>query len=428
MEKRERRKTVLRAWHEAAGARMGEFAGYEMPLWYPAGAATEHMAVLEKAGLFDTSHMSVLELRGPDSLDLLQFCLTKDLLRSQPAGGGPLKVGRSAYGAFLDEAGQCLDDAIVFRQADERFLVVVNAGMGEKVATHLDAHRRGRKTEIEDLTGRVGKIDLQGPHSARILARALDEPERVLPDLAYFSFAGDFRDPQAGPAGEVRLRDGTPVLLSRTGYTGEFGFELFVPLERTEVVWKALLDAGRDFGIVPCGLAARDSLRTGAVLPLSGQDIGPWPFIRHPWEFALPFDREKQGFTKTFLGGGALLEGRELAWWTYPFAGRDVRKVAGRGRSVVLDAQGEEIGLVTSCTTDRAIGWHGSRIANVARPDRPPDFATAGLACGFLRSRKPLPSGEIVQLRDERRTIEAVIVEDIRPGRTARVAIREMFP
>lgn len=428
MEKRERRKTVLRAWHEAAGARMGEFAGYEMPLWYPAGAATEHMAVLERAGLFDTSHMSVLQLRGPESLDLLQFCLTKDLLRSQPAGGGPLKIGRSAYGAFLDESGHCLDDAIVFREAEERFLVVVNAGMGEKVAAHLHAYREGRKVEIEDLTGRVGKIDLQGPQSARILARVLRDPERVLPGLAYFSFAGDFRDRRAGPGGEVRLQDGTPLLLSRTGYTGEFGFEIFVAPESTEAVWKTLLDAGRDFGLLPCGLAARDSLRTGAVLPLSGQDIGPWPFIRHPWEFALPFDREKRGFTKVIVGGSVLLEVREQAWWTYPFAGRDVRKVADRGRSVALDARGGEIGSVTSCTTDRAIGWHEGRIVNVARPDRPAVFTTAGLACGFLRSRKPLGPGEVVQLRDERRTIEAVIVEDIRPGRTARAAVREMFP
>jgi len=427
MDKRERRKTVLRAWHEAAGARMGEFGGYEMPLWYLAGAATEHMAVLERAGLFDTSHMAVLEVRGPDSLDLLQYCFTKDLLRSQPAGGGPLNVGRSAYGAFLDEQGNCIDDAIVFREAEQRFLVVVNAGMGERVSAHLETYRESRKVEIENFSGRVGKIDLQGPQSARILASLLNDAQRVLSGLAYFAFAGDFRDPGFGPAGEVRLRDGTPLLLSRTGYTGEFGFEIFVALDRTETVWRVLLEAGRPFGVLPCGLAARDSLRTGAVLPLSGQDIGPWPFIRHPWEFALPFDARKAAFTKVFVGGEALLKERERAWWTYPFVGRDVRKVADRGRSVVLDAQAEEIGSVTSCTTDRAIGWRDGRIVNAARPDRPADFSTAGLACGFLRVRKPLKAGEVVQLRDQRRTIEAVIVEDIRPGRTARKPIRDML-
>lgn len=427
MEKRERRKTVLHPWHQAAGGRMGEFAGYEMPLWYPAGAATEHVTVLERAGLFDTSHMSVLEVRGPDSLDLLQFCFTKDLLRSQPAGGGALNVGRSAYGAFLDEQGNSIDDAIVFRRGEDCFLVVVNVGMGQRVSAHLEAYRRSRKVEIEDYSGRIGKIDLQGPQSARILVRLLSEAQRVLSGLVYFAFAGDFRDPQSGPGGEVRLRDGTPLLLSRTGYTGEFGFEIFVALERTETVWKALLEAGRPFGLLPCGLAARDSLRTGAVLPLSGQDIGPWPFIRHPWEFALPFDARKEAFTKMFVGSGALLEGRERAWWTYPFVGRDVRKVADRGRSVVLDARGEEIGSVTSCTTDRAIGWHGGRIVNASRPERPAGFSTAGLACGFLRARKPLRAGEVVQLRDQRRTIEVVIVEDIRPGRTARRPMGEML-
>lgn len=406
---------------------MGEFAGYEMPLWYPAGAATEHVTVLERAGLFDTSHMSVLEVRGPEALDLLQFCFTKDLVRSHPAGGGPLNVGRSAYGAFLDEQGNVIDDAIVFRRGEDCFLVVVNAGMGQRVSTHLQAYRRSRKVEIEDFSGRIGKIDLQGPQSAGILACLLSEAQRVLSGLVYFAFAGDFRDPQSGPGGEVRLQDGTPLLLSRTGYTGEFGFEIFVALERTETVWKALLEAGRPFGLLPCGLAARDSLRTGAVLPLSGQDIGPWPFIRHPWEFALPFDARKEAFTKIFVGGGALLEGRERAWWTYPFVGRDVRKVADRGRSVVLDARGEEIGSVTSCTTDRAIGWHGGRIVNASRPERPAGFSTAGLACGFLRARKPLRAGEVVQLRDQRRTIEAVIVEDIRPGRTARRPMGEML-
>ena len=427
MEKRERRKTVLHPWHQDAGGRMGEFAGYEMPLWYPAGAATEHVTVLERAGLFDTSHMSVLEVRGPEALDLLQFCFTKDLVRSHPAGGGPLNVGRSAYGAFLDEQGNVIDDAIVFRRGEDCFLVVVNAGMGQRVSTHLQAYRRSRKVEIEDFSGRIGKIDLQGPQSAGILACLLSEAQRVLSGLVYFAFAGDFRDPQSGPGGEVRLQDGTPLLLSRTGYTGEFGFEIFVALERTETVWKALLEAGRPFGLLPCGLAARDSLRTGAVLPLSGQDIGPWPFIRHPWEFALPFDARKEAFTKIFVGGGALLEGRERAWWTYPFVGRDVRKVADRGRSVVLDARGEEIGSVTSCTTDRAIGWHGGRIVNASRPERPAGFSTAGLACGFLRARKPLRAGEVVQLRDQRRTIEAVIVEDIRPGRTARRPMGEML-
>ena len=137
----------------------------------------------------------------------------------------------------------------------------------------------------------------------------------------------------------LRLDDGTPILLSRTGYTGEFGFEIFLAPDKLQILWLRLLEAGHAHGIDPCGLAARDSLRAGAVLPLSHQDIGHWPFINHPWPFALPYTADQSAFTKDFMGRNAL-EAASDADYTHAFVGMDLRKInAGEG-SRVLDAEG----------------------------------------------------------------------------------------
>ena len=144
-------------------------------------------------------------------------------------------------------------------------------------------------------------MDIQGPLAAKILGRVLADAQAVFAGMPYFSFKGHFDD--ASPmADAVRLDDGTPILLSRTGYTGEFGFEIFLEPDKIRHLWQRLLVAGESYGIRPCGLAARDSLRAGAVLPLSHQDIGHWPFINHPWPFALPFTADQTGFTKDFIG------------------------------------------------------------------------------------------------------------------------------
>jgi len=135
----------------------------------------------------------------------------------------------------------------------------------------------------------------------------------------------------------VLLTDGTPILFSRTGFTGEFGFEIFVDPLLLATVWQMLLESGREFGLTPCGLAARDSLRAGAGLPLSHQDIGAWPFIKHPWHFALPFNSAETHFTKPFIGDKSLLNITQPEY-TYPVAGDNVCKVCSADQSVVLDA------------------------------------------------------------------------------------------
>ncbi|MBI5015381.1 MAG: aminomethyl transferase family protein [Deltaproteobacteria bacterium] len=418
--------TSLNAWHRAHGASMAEFGGYEMPLWYPSGARDEHLAVLTAVGLFDTSHMAALLVTGPGAFDLLQRCHTRDLGACLEAPALPLDPGRCLYGVFLHEDGGVLDDAIVYPFAPEVYLAVVNAGMGAAVAEHLRRHRGALEAEVEDLTDRLGKIDVQGPAAAKVLRSVLAEPEEIFSGMEYFTFKGNFR--VGAPRSEaVHLTDGTPVLLSRTGYTGEFGFELYVDGRHAVSVWEALFAAGKDFDLKSCGLAARDSLRAGAVLPLSHQDIGPWPFLHHPWSFALPYTSDRRGFSKDFVGRTAL-ERVTNPEHTYPFVGFDVRKVSVHdGGAQVLDSSGEAIGTVLSCVSEMGIGRQGDRIWSVASPDRPDDFVPHGLACGFVRVRWVLGPGEVVRLRDPKREIPAEIVRDIRPSRTARVPIRDML-
>ncbi len=419
------KQTPLHDWHLEHGANMAVFGGYEMPLWYTSGAKREHLAVLTSAGMFDTSHMAVVMVEGPRALTLLQTCFTKNLEACIGKDKTPLVPGRCAYGVFLDDLGHVMDDAIVSQVAPEIYMIVVNAGMGGQIARHLKDHAGISDVAIHDLTDGVGKMDIQGPMSVRILAKILREPEAVFDRMVYFSFKGFFDD-DSPLADAVRLSDGTPIMLSRTGYTGEFGFEIFMNPDSVERVWKIALEAGKDFNLTVCGLAARDSLRTGAVLPLSHQDIGHWPFINNPWSFALPFNGDRTDFTKRFIGEEALKNIKEVEY-TYPFAGFDLRKVSLRDSTIVTDSDGAEIGVVLTCVTDMAIGRVDEKIYSIASPDKPDGFNPKGLSCGFVKVIRKLSSGDTVELKDGRRIIKVVIVDDIRPARTARGAIKKML-
>ncbi|HDI60181.1 MAG TPA: aminomethyl transferase family protein [Desulfobacteraceae bacterium] len=421
----EPRTTPLYPRHRDAGANMGDFGGYRMPLWYPAGMRREHRAVILGAGLFDTSHMALLTVAGAGAHRLLQRTFTKDMDRVGPADR-PLADGRCAYGAFLDSRGHVIDDAIVCRRGPEDYFVVVNAGMGPAVAGHLAAEAGASGLVVTDLTDRVAKLDLQGPASAWILGRVLEAPERAFQGLGYFGFKGHFDRRHPGAAA-VHLDDGTPLLLSRTGYTGEFGFELFVEPEQAAALWDRLLAAGADFGLIPCGLAARDSLRAGAVLPLSHQDIGDWPFVHHPWPFALPYAPDGRTFTKDFIGAAALIQAAASAPHTLAFVGRDPRKVAAGPDTRVLDEVGRAIGTVLTCATDTAIGWVDGLVVSLASPGRPEGFDPKGLSCGFVRVERPLPAGSLLVLDDGRRRIEVAVAADIRPDRTARRSMAQMW-
>ncbi len=421
--------TPLHNWHVAQGANIAAFGGYEMPLWYPSGAKAEHLGVLTSAGLFDTSHMAVLTLHGPAARSLLQLCFSKDLERCLGPNKTPLIPGRCVYGVFLDTTAGVIDDAIVYQCNAQDYMLVVNASMGAPIAAHLQQHNQEEPgAALFDLSDRVGKMDIQGPAAARILGRILKNPAQVFEKMVYFSFKGSF-DPHFLPAEQVELLDATPVMVSRTGYTGEFGFELFVAPGHIEKLWDMLLTAGQPEGILACGLASRDSLRAGAGLPLSHQDIGPWTFACNPWLFVLPRDETTSEFTKDFIGASAL-QASGTTPCTLPFAGFDPRKITISDQSLVTDLSGNPLGTLLTCTTDMAIDRVGADIVSMATPTesgRPEPFMPRGLCCGFVRVDAPLPAGTEVLLTDGKRKLKVEIRAEIRPDRTARKPIQTML-
>lgn len=423
----ELKRTALYKWHVDNGANMAPFGQYEMPLWYPAGAKAEHLAVITGAGLFDTSHMAVLTVAGERARELLQYVFTKDLDRCIGPAKGPLLTGRCVYGVFLHADGTVLDDAIIYQVADNGYMVVVNAGMGAAVAARLEEHNSDCAAAVADLTDKVGKMDIQGPAAARVLKKLLANPERVLGNMLYFSFKGGFSEVAA--ATPVTFANGTPLMLSRTGYTGEFGFELFIAKEHFVRIWQEVLAAGQEFSVLPCGLAARDSLRAGAMLPLSHQDIGPWVFAHNPWLFALPWNDDQSGFTKKFLGGEAVSAPGKIEY-TLPFAGYDPRKIVSGADAFVTDKAGRPIGRILTCATDMAIGRVDgviySLVSTVA-DGRPAEFVPRGLCCGFVQLEENLPPGSEVILTDGKKKITVEIRADVRPARTARRPMKEML-
>lgn len=237
-------KTPLYDEHVALGARMVPFAGWDMPLLYQ-GIIPEHLQTRSQASVFDIFHMGEFELQGPTAVADLERLVT------QPVAS--LQRGACAYGYLLAENGGVLDDLICYRLAPDRFWLVVNAGTAAGDAGWIQA-RLSPETVFTDISPRTAKLDIQGPRSRQLLEQALGA---VLPDLAYFHFQ------------EVTLVD-VPCLVSRTGYTGEWGYELFMPAAEVVRFWKRILAPGR---ILPAGLGARDTLRVEMGYPLYGHEL-----------------------------------------------------------------------------------------------------------------------------------------------------------
>jgi len=227
---------------------MVPFAGFAMPVQYPTGIRAEHAAVRTAAGLFDVSHMGEFTVRGPQAEDLVQYLTVNDVSRAA--------VGQAQYSALCNERGTVLDDLLVYRFPD-RFMLVVNAGNREKDWRWVTQHAAGYDVELGDDSDRIALIALQGPASRRILS-ALTGAD--LGAVGYYRFVED----------EVA---GTHAVISRTGYTGEDGFELYLPSSSATAVWNALADAGAPHGLIPAGLGARDSLRLEMGYALYGNDL-----------------------------------------------------------------------------------------------------------------------------------------------------------
>jgi aminomethyltransferase len=242
------RVTPLRAVHESLGATMTAFAGWLMPLRY-AGEISEHQAVRNAAGLFDLSHMGEIAVTGPDAPAALDYALVGRLSALAP--------GRARYTMICAPDGGVLDDLIVYRLGEAEYLVVANAANTAVVAAALRDRAAGHDAQVDDQTAGYALIAIQGPHAAGILAPLTDIG---LDGVKYYS----------GHRGTVA---GQPVLLARTGYTGEDGFELFTAPEGAEALWRALASAGAAAGLVPAGLAARDTLRLEAGMPLYGNEL-----------------------------------------------------------------------------------------------------------------------------------------------------------
>ena len=243
------RRTPLTGVHESLGATLTGFAGWLMPLRYGSETA-EHTAVRTAAGLFDLSHMGEIMVTGPDAAAALDYALT-----GQPSALAP---GRARYTMICAPDGGILDDLIVYRLAGTEFLVVANAANADVVLRAL-ADRASGDVKVTDRTADYALIALQGPAAARILAPVTDT------DLSAVKYYASY------PAAVA----GHQVLLARTGYTGEDGFELFTRPQDAEAVWAELTAAGAGHGLVPAGLAARDTLRLEAGMPLYGNELGP---------------------------------------------------------------------------------------------------------------------------------------------------------
>ena len=250
--------TPLRDVHEQLGATLIPFAGWLMPLRY-ASETAEHNAVRTAAGLFDLSHMGEISVSGPDADAALDYALVGHLSAVAP--------GRARYTMICADDGGVIDDLVVYRLAEDDYLVVANAAntsvvfgqLRERAAEHDAAARRGsgESTAVTDATQEYALIAIQGPAAAAILARRTEVP---LGGLKYY-------------AGLRAAVAGVPVLLARTGYTGEDGFELFCRAEHAASIWTALTEAGAGDGLVPAGLAARDTLRLEAGMPLYGNEL-----------------------------------------------------------------------------------------------------------------------------------------------------------
>jgi aminomethyltransferase len=234
--------------HKKLGALFTDFAGWSMPVRYSSELA-EHKAVREAAGIFDLSHMAEIEVTGRQAADVLDYALVGNL--------SAVKVGRARYSMLCDASGGILDDLVVYRLEDEKFLVVANAGNATVVADALAERVAGFDAVVTNRSTEIALIAVQGPRSTDIVGAVTDAD---LDELKYY----------ASVPAKVKEHD---VLLARTGYTGEDGFELYVPAEEAPAVWQILTEAGASHGLLPAGLACRDTLRLEAGMPLYGNEL-----------------------------------------------------------------------------------------------------------------------------------------------------------
>jgi aminomethyltransferase len=320
------RKTALNAVHRQMGAKMVDFNGWEMPVEYPAsigcGIISEHMAVRTAVGVFDVSHMGDIRLAGPQALAAVQHISMNDASR--------LAIGQAQYSALLYPQGTFVDDVVVHRLGEDEYFLVINAGTREKDFNWVRDSTREFDCAVENLSDDFTQIAIQGPKAVNLLQKLTDA------DLSAVKFYWVTRGTVCG------LKN---ILIARTGYTAEDGFEIYIPSDEATSarVWNEILSTGKEFCAVPCGLGARNTLRLEGKLPLYGHEISDTINV---WEAGL--DRFCKMEKSEFIGREAL-EKEKSESLKRTLVGLEMveRGIARDGYKVLNDA-GQEIGYVTS--------------------------------------------------------------------------------
>ena len=321
----ELKRTLLYEWHNSHGGRMVPFAGWEMPVQYPSAPLLEHETTRTVAGLFDIDHMGQMEVRGPDAEAFVNYMATYDVSQ--------MKLYDAHYAILCYEDGTCVDDIFIYKLPDKTageyrpyFFIAINASNRDKDVNWVKSHAIRFNVEVTDISDQTYMLAFQGPKAVEIMNRL------TVADLT--------KVPRFTSVFDTIFED-VPVLLGRTGYTGEDGFELYFPTEYAVKVWEGILKEGEADGVKPIGLAARDSLRFEACMPLYGHEInaGITP-VEAGLGFALNLDKD-------FIGRNALLK-QKLEKSGRVLVGFELidRGVAREGYTVLLN--GEEVGKVTS--------------------------------------------------------------------------------
>jgi len=318
------KQTPLASWHETNGAKMVEFAGYNMPVQYE-GVIKEHINVRENVGVFDVSHMGEFMLRGEGALDLIQWLCSNDASK--------LVDGKVQYSCFPNEQGGIVDDLLVYRISEKEYMLVVNASNMKKDWDWINSQNRFG-ADLEDVSDQTALIAVQGPNAAKAL-QSLTSVD--LSELKYYTFQiADF----AG------MND---ILISATGYTGAGGFEIYVPNEKANAAWEAIMKAGEEYAIQPAGLAARDTLRLEMGYCLYGNDIDD---STSPLEAGLGWITK---FEKDFVNSENLLKQKEEGTTRRLIGFEMMEKGIPRHDYPITDADGNVIGKVTSGTSSPSL-------------------------------------------------------------------------
>lgn len=310
------KKTALNQTHRDLGARMVDFGGWDMPVMY-SNQIEEHHAVRKQAGIFDVSHMGMVVVTGKDCLELLQKLASRDI--------GKMKSGRVTLGVFCNEKGGIIDDLTIYKYSDEKYMLVINAGTATKDYEWILKHAEDMDAQVENISDDIAKLDIQGPNAEQILQKITDSD---LKEIKRYAFA------------EIAI-DGVEMTVSRSGYTGENGFELYMQNQYAKQIWDKLMEAGKEDGLIPCGLGARDTLRIECGMMLYGHDIN---METSPLEAVYGW---AVSFKKDFVGKEAL-EKQKQEGFTRKLVGFEMidRGIAREHYKIYKD--GEEVGEVTS--------------------------------------------------------------------------------